>query len=343
MGFFDFTRIPIYALDISDESFKFLRLVEGKEGTTVGCFGEGLIEKGAVESGEIKDSIKLIDSLKETFAKENIKFVAFSLPEEKGFLRTVKVVGMNKEEAEKSLEFQIEEHVPLPASEVVFEHKIFGLGGGNFEAIINAFPRTIVESYTKTIESAGAMPVYAESEQEAAAFSILPKDIYKSSMIIDWGRTRASFSLFENNVLKFTSTIFLGGGLLDDAISRELKINKKEAQKIKFETNIFQKSGQTDVSGAIFPIISSLKDETEKILDYWKSHSESRSSVERIFLSGGDANLFGLPEYLTDELRIETTLANPWINTSFPHNYLPPIKMKDSLTFASAIGLGLSV
>ena len=342
MGFLDFRNIPIYSLDISDESFKFLRLADKKDGTIVRDFGEAEFGKGIIEGGEIKDGKKLAENLKKLFVQNNIKFATFSLPEEKGFLRTVSLSGMNKEEAENSIEFQIEDHVPLPASEVFFEYKILGGESGNLDAIINAFPKSVVESYIGAIESAGASPVHAESESEAASRAILPKGVYKSSMIIDWGRTRVSFSLFEDDMLKFTSTVFLGGRLLDDAISRELKVGKKEAQKIKFETNIHTSQKTTDVFGAIFPIISSLKDEAEKILDYWRSHSRGRLGIERIFLSGGDANLFGLGEYLTDELRIETTLANPWVNIKFPHKYLPPMKMSDSLRFVSVIGLALS-
>ncbi|MEK7503166.1 MAG: pilus assembly protein PilM [Patescibacteria group bacterium] len=343
MSFFDFGSIPIYSLDISDESFKFLRLADKKNGTVVDDFGEAELEKGAIDGGEVKNREKLALGLKKIFSKKNIKFAAFSLPEEKGFLRTVRLSGMSREDAEKSIEFQIEEHVPLPASEVFFEYKILNGESGHFDAVINAFPKAVVESYLGAIESAGALPVCAESESESASRAILPKGVYKSSMIIDWGKMRASFSVFEDDTLKFTSTIFLGGKLLDDAISRELRVGKKEAQKIKFETNIHKSQKTTDVFGAIFPIVSSLKDEAEKILDYWRSHSEGRMGMERIFLSGGDANLFGLSEYLTDELRIETTLANPWVNIKFPHKYLPPMKMKDSLRFVSAIGLALSV
>lgn len=343
MSFLDFRNIPIHSLDISDESFKFLRLLDKNNGMIVESFGEIEIEKGVVEGGQVKDSEKLVKILKNFFTQKNIKFAAFSLPEEKGFLRTVKLSGMSREDAEKSIEFQIEEHVPLPVSEVFFEHKILSEESGHFNAVINAFPKSIVESYADAIESAGAMPIYAESELEAASRAILPKGVYKSSMIIDWGKTRVSFSLFEDDILKFTSTVFLGGRLLDDAIARELKVSKKEAQKIKFETNILQIKKSSDLFNAVFPIISSLKDEIDKILDYWKSHSQNTFGVKTIFLSGGEANLFGITEYLTDELRVEAILANPWINVKFPHKYLPPIKMKDSLRFVSVIGLALLV
>lgn len=336
-----FNKIPIYSLDISDESFKFVRLLDKKNGTVVDDFGEGKIDKGILMSGEIKDQNRFSEILKSFFTEKEIKFVAFSLPEEKGFLRTMRLSGMSKEEVEKSLEFQIEEQIPLPASDVVFEYEIFGHESEHFDVVINAFPKSVVESYTGAIETAGALPVIVESELLAASRAILPKNTYKSSMIIDWGRTRASFSIFEEDSLKFTSTIFLGGKLLDEAITRELGVSEKEAQKIKFETSIYQNLKQDDVFGAIFPVISSLKSEIDKILDFWGSHSEKGIPLEHIFISGGDANLLGLPEYLTNELHIETTLANPWINIKFPSKYLPPIKMKDSLRFSSAIGTAI--
>ena len=67
------------------------------------------------------------------------------------------------------------------------------------------------------------------------------------------------------------------------------------------------------------------------------------SKQDQIFLSGGDSNLFGLPEYLQKELDIPVSLANPWVNAKFPSKYLPSIKFKDSLRFSSVIGLSLKV
>ena len=54
MGIFDFGKIPIYSLDISDQSFKFLRLTQNSFGEVVIVdFGEGAIDKGVIENGEM--------------------------------------------------------------------------------------------------------------------------------------------------------------------------------------------------------------------------------------------------------------------------------------------------
>lgn len=341
MEFFGLTKIPVYALDLSDQSFKFLRLIGSGREVVVGSFGEGAIDKGVLESGEIKDKNRLSVILKDIFSKNQIKFVALSLPEEKGFLREIRISGVSEGELFSALEFQIEEHIPLKAKDIYFDHVVIGKGADYFDLVVNAFPKDIVDSYLDTISSSGALPVLVESELESAARAVVPKGFAKSVMVVDWGKTRASFSIFEKEVLKFASTVLVGGERLDYSISKNLGIGKNEALKIKFEMDISDSKSPGGVLNAVISVVSELALEIRKILDYWGERGETKNNIEQIFLSGGDSNLFGLPEYLERELGIPVSLANPWINVNFPPKYLPEIKFKDSLRFSSAIGLGL--
>ena len=49
-----FLKMPIYALELSDESFKYLRMRQQKGGLVVEDFGEGAIAPGVIDRGEIK-------------------------------------------------------------------------------------------------------------------------------------------------------------------------------------------------------------------------------------------------------------------------------------------------
>src|SRR3989344_8058017 len=234
MGIFDFGKIPIYSLDVSDQSFKFVRLTQNsaKEMIVTG-FGEGEIDKSVIENGEIKDKRRLSEILKEVFFQNNIKFIALSLPEEKGFLREIKISDVEEKDLPGALEFQIEEHIPLPASDIFFDYTVVGKGNDFFELVVNAFPRNVVESYLDVVNSSGVLPVALESEIESVARSIVPKDFLKTAMIVDWGKTRVSFSVFEKEILRFASTALFGGETLDNAISKGLGVSKSEAVKIK--------------------------------------------------------------------------------------------------------------
>lgn len=341
MSFLDFGRIPIYALDISDQSFKFLRLASLAGGIGVNRYGEGAIEKGIIENGDIKDPKKLEDFLRDVFKSNNIKFVAISLPEEKGFLKEVRISGVSEKELPSALEFQVEEHVPLPAADIFFDFTVADKGTDFFDLVINAFPRSVVESYLSAVNSAGALTVYVEPELESSARAVIPWGFKKTALIVDWGQTRASFSVFKGGILRFASTALLGGNTLDSEISKNFGVSKKEAIKIKFKEDITGAQSSSEFTNAVLPVISGISEEIQKILDYWKTRSGTNSNIEQIFLTGGDSNLFGLPEYLQNEFGIPSSVANPWVNVNFPNKYLPQIKFKDSLRFSSAIGLSL--
>ena len=120
----NFLKLPVYAFDISDQSYKYLLLKENGGRFTVEDFGEGEIQKGAIEKGEIKNPDLLRMSLSAIFAAKKIKYVALSLPEEKGFLRSIRISGVAEDEVGRALELQLEEHIPMRAEDAVFSYSI---------------------------------------------------------------------------------------------------------------------------------------------------------------------------------------------------------------------------
>lgn len=337
-----FLRFPIYTFDLSDQSYKYLLLNESKGLYSVQDFGEGEIPKGILEKGEIINQELLIKLLRGIFEKKKIRYVAIALPEEKGFLRTIQMTGVKEEEIGQALELQLEEHVPLPAAEVAFDYHVGHKESDHFDVILEAFPKTIVESYLDACSKAGALPVYIASELNATARSIVPLDFKKAAMLIDWGHTRTSFSIVENGLLRFATTISVGGATLDEAIAKSLKVSTARASELKREKGMLQTKGNEQVFEAIVPIVTAVKEEADKYINYWQTHSEGKEAPEKIYLYGGDANLFGLQEYLMRELNTEVSLADPWVNVTFPEKYLPDIEWKDSIRYTTAVGLSLN-
>ena len=86
-----FLKLRVYAFDVSDFSFKFLSLNDSNGKEIIDDFGEGEIPPGIIQNGEIKDKEKLIQILRDVITKRNIKYVAISLPDEKGFVRFIKL------------------------------------------------------------------------------------------------------------------------------------------------------------------------------------------------------------------------------------------------------------
>ena len=82
-------------------------------------------------------------------------------------------------------------------------------------------------------------------------------------------------------------------------------------------------------------IFSSLIDETRKSLRYYVKSNNGNSNFKRFFISGGFAEIDGLKEKISDELRIETHTLNPFTNIE------TDIKIENPSKYSIAVGLAL--
>ncbi|KKR47106.1 MAG: Type IV pilus assembly protein PilM [Parcubacteria group bacterium GW2011_GWA2_40_8] len=65
------------------------------------------------------------------------------------------------------------------------------------------------------------------------------------------------------------------------------------------------------------------------------------TGISRVFLTGGGANLAGLPEYLSANLKISVQRADPFINIVPPAKHKTGIFSFDALTFSTVFGLAM--
>ena len=87
------------------------------------------------------------------------------------------------------------------------------------------------------------------------------------------------------------------------------------------------------------PILSSLSKEIRKMLRYYNERTNSENKISQIITLGGGANLRGLSEFLTSELRMPTRMCVPWSNLSFGR-LQPPNEVEKSM-YITAAGLAL--
>ena len=94
---------------------------------------------------------------------------------------------------------------------------------------------------------------------------------------------------------------------------------------------------------SLAPIADRLIQEVKKNIAYYEEHNESNPvRIKKVILSGKEAGLKGLSEYLSARLKIETELANPWVNIApFPMKTAPKLPLSESLGYAGVFGLAL--
>jgi type IV pilus assembly protein PilM len=356
-----------FGMDISDLSLKIIKLKKKGELLTLASFGESEIKPGIIKSGEIKDEEKLAEIIKEAIKKVKreklkTKYVIASLPEEKAFLQVIQMPKMAEEDLKSAVVYEAENYIPLPIEQVYLDSQIVPPVYNHldhFDVLIAALPKKIIDPYLSSLKKAGLQPLALEIESQAIARALIKDGLTNSPvLLIDFGATRTSFVVFSGYSLRFTSSISVSSQHFTDLIAKNLGVNLAEAERLKIKYGLEEeiksgiktekKVGKGKIFEALVPALVDLIQQIKRHLDYYQTHAAHEhlppngKGVSKILLCGGGANLKGLPELLTLELKIPVELGNPWINIlPEPQTTVKELPFEESLKYTTALGLAL--
>lgn len=339
-----FLQMPAVGLDISDAAMRYSELVETRNGMILGRFGEEPIPQGIIESGEVKKP----EDLRAVFAKlktdHGLEFVNVSLPEEKAYSFNMALPPMKLDAVRGAIELALEDNIPLSSQEALFDYSILKDDETGIVVNVSAIPQDLVYGYLAAFEGTGVSPVGFEVETDSLVRAVIPSNDTRTHMIVDFGRTRTGVIIVVGGAVRFTSTIAVGGNLITESVAKTLKVTLEEAEKIK-RTQGVSKSDNDELTLAIMSKVATIRSEIARHLAYWNTHEDEaggkRPPVEQVFLCGGDSNLVGLSEYLSNGLNMPVDIANVMINVNTLEAYVPEISFNDSLRYATAVGLAL--
>ena len=358
-----------FGLDISDLSLKIIKLKKIKNGFDLASFGEEKIKPGIIKGGEIKDEKALSEVIKEALIKVKgeklkTKYVVASLPEEKAFLQVIQMPRMSEEDLKSAVIYEAENYIPLPIEEVYLDSQVIQPVHNHldhFDVLIAALPEKTVDPYLSVLKMARLEPVSLEIESLSISRALIKGGVATFPvLLIDLGATRTSFIIFSGHSLRFTSSIPVSSGNFTEIIAKALGVDLAEAEKLKIKYGLEEKiqikikngtekkTGRGKIFEALIPPLVDLIQQIKRYLDYYQTHASHEhlppngKGVSKILLCGGGANLKGLPELLSLELKIPVELGNPWVNI-LPESLkeVPELPLEKSLAFTTALGLAL--
>ncbi|MCX6755277.1 MAG: pilus assembly protein PilM [Candidatus Nomurabacteria bacterium] len=342
----DFLSKPSFGLDISDESIKFIEILQTHKGLHIGKYGEKKFPAGIIGSGKIIDSKRLKDILLELKKVEGMNSARVSLPEEQVYLFKLKIPREKSINIREAIELSLEEYVPIPPADIIFDYELFSEDDQNFEVQVSAVPKQIIEGYISVFKDCNLDAPSFELEAQAGARSIVKDGDNDTYMIVDFGNDRTGLSVVSNGMVVFTSTLDIGGILLTRLIEKNFKVSFAEAEAMKLKYGLSRNTGSQDIFSALLNGVSILRDEISKNFIYWHTHKDEngkdRPAIKKIILCGGDANLIGLVEYLSITMHQNIELANVWTNVVSSDKYIPIMVFEESLSYATAVGLALA-
>lgn len=340
-----YLALPLSGIDISASGVKAVRLAEGSCGLILDSYAEARLQAGAFTDGEVVDRAAVAKALTTAARAAGISSTNAALPEPKSFLFETAAPGACIAEWRTAVEQHLDELIPLPPKETDFDIVEVGRAENGDVLIAGVgFARRVVDD-TLSVFDQVHIPVQAlEGETFAMARSLLPSGDTSTALIIDIGKTTTKISIVAERIPRFATTIGIGGHSLTLAVQKYFNVTETEARKVKATHGIVPAPGNEEYLAAMLSTVSAIRDEISIRLEFWQKKVTPNGAHEPVsyaILSGGNASVRGLPEYLEGALHIPVTVGDVFTNLSSRDVWVPSLDYTESLAYATAIGLAL--
>ncbi len=200
-------------------------------------------------------------------------------------------------------------------------------------------------SVEKACAAAGIVVRSLDGEAESAAHAAVHAGDTLPRIVVDIRDGHAGLCLFWRGTSYFETLIpYAGGRAVTEAVAESLNVPFADAEAAKIAHGLHQELGAG--LGAAFAVAGYLRDEIAACMREWHGRGGAgappRPPIASIVLTGGGANLKGLPEFLASGLSLPVIRADVWRNLAFPERGVPALAKNESLRYAAAIGAALS-
>ncbi len=343
-----YLSMPAAGIDISTSGIKIAILAERLAGLELVGHAEHLLPTGAVTGGEITDPALVASALTEMAKKHHVSFANIALSESRSYLFEATLEGNHSSASSAELraltEQHLDEYVPLPPTDVAFDVTRVGVSEDSTSVVGVGYARRVIEESLATVDEAGVVTRAIESEIFSMARALMPRNSTETVLIIDIGKTTTKLMVVTGQTPRFATTLDIGGDALTQAVMKHFGVSEEEAKVVKAEKGLVSKNGQDEYMATMLITVSAIREEIMRRLEYWQGRAvvgSAHEPVTRAILTGGNATVRGLPEYLETALKLPVGLGDVFTNLASRDVWLPPLDYMESLAYATAIGLAL--
>lgn len=333
---------PIFGFDIGHGSLKVMQIERnGKKPRVVG-YGTATFDANAIQDGIITDHTAIAKSTLELFKNRLIGDITthravVAIPSYRTFSRLISLPPLSGHELKEAVEIEAEQYIPMPLDELYLDYSIVKKDAEKIDLFAIAVPKKIVDSHMQLMQILGLEAVGVATTIDAAGQLFLQdqqSDV--PAVLIDFGSLSADISIFDQNLL-VTGTVSGGGEVFTNRIRETLGVTQAEAHIIKTKYGLSASKKQKEIQAALDPVLSQLAQEIRRMIRYHEDRYGSERKINQVITLGGGANMPGLSDYLTSNLRLAVRASDPWEYCDF-HGLQPPAKA-DKPMYATAMGL----
>lgn len=313
----EFLALPIFGLSISQSAIKLVKMKRNNRGLIPVAFENISVNETCdffSGTNDHTNCAELETTLKKIKKKHGIHFAQLSIPEENTYVFRVMVPQEAIGLVDDFILNNMDQHIPLGPSDVLFDYKI--LKSHIFEdvvpVVVTAIPKVIVEKYTKLVESCGIFVIGCEPETHAIARCVIDRGDKNPYIIIYVDQYATRISVVEEGLVQYTQTLLIKTQDIEGTISVETE--------------------------------KTLKETINRVIIYWFTSKEQKTQankIENVILIGEGVDSHDFINFFENNLSVNAVHANVWKNCFDISTYVPEISKKDSLKYATCVGLSM--
>jgi type IV pilus assembly protein PilM len=341
---------PLFGLDIGHGSLKVMQINEeaaenAKKTPHVIGYGTTMFDPSAIEDGVMVKPELIASAMLDLFQNRLIgdittRRVAITIPAYRSFSRSMQLPKLSKKELNEAVRLEAEQYIPLPPDQLYLDYMVTSETKELANLFAIAVPKKIVDSYLVLARMAGLEAILIETTMAAAA-RLFARDKFSevTSVIVDFGSLTADISIFNKTTL-VTGTVPAGGLVYTQAIRDALQVTDAEAGVIKTKYGLGASKKQKEITDAVAPALQKIVKEIRRMIRYYEERFGTEKPIGQIIMLGGGANMPGLSDYLTANLRLPVRAHDPWLHLEYKGLQAP--SNPDKLMYATVAGLSMA-
>lgn len=286
-------------------------------------YGSVDLEPTKVKEAFEGDGAYLVSHLS-TLLKEKIvgtlpsNHAIIGIPTSRTYSRTFTVPTSVEKVLHDAVLTEADQYIPIPSNALYIDHEIIERDKDNLTVLMSAVSQPVVDSILHVVNEAGLRPILIEPSISAVARLLAAtEDGHLPTVIVDIGPAGTDIAILDNEVIRVTGSVAVGGNTLTLAIAKKLNISLENAHQLKVLNGLSAGPRQQKLVSALEPSLERIATEVQKIMRYYNERISEDHKLEQLLVVGSGSNVPGIGEYFTDKLVMAARVASPWQRLDF--------------------------
>lgn len=266
------------------------------------------------------------------------------------FPRFVKLPAVGREKLLQMVQYEVEQNVPFPLTEIVWNHQFIGDdSSGEQSAMIVAAKIENVREITDAVVAAGLEPEVVDVAP-MALYNCLRynyADLSGCTVLLDIGARSTNLIFIEDEKI-YSRCIPVAGNAITQELAKSFQVPFREADELKCEYGFVALGGvfatederAERISKIVRNVVTRLHAEISRSVNFYRSQQGGSAPV-RVFLTGGSSVLPHLDTFFREKLQVEVAYLNPFVNVGLSNRVNREKAGVDAFVLAETVGLAL--